>query len=242
MKNYVSVSQKIVVDIHSPSVLKEAVFTALNLATGYASQVQAIKNAYLETLAAPENFKPAEFVQGVAPIACEWFDSVRYELAEEYGQKEGDGKSWADMAEYKAIQSGFTAFRQSVARETGGVTFKVSGRVSPQQALAGDTVSWELDAKRYEAKPEKKETAEGQNDAPSAGNDTAPEEKSEKFNGQKLAASLSESEARSALLNILNQYPELTTDSAVKNNFKRNFEKACKKIASLKKLASKKAA
>lgn len=232
---------QIVTDITTTTELQSAVYAALNIATGYAKQIQAIKDAYMETLESADQFKPVEFVNGVAPIACQWFDSVRFQLAEQYGESDTD--SWAAMPEYKAIQSGFTAFRQSVARETGGVTFKVSSRVNPTQSLAGDTVSWELDTKKYEAKGEKQDTADAKkNDAPSGEDSGETETSAEKFNGQALVGSLDEKQARSVLLNILNQYPDLTMDKAVKDNYNRNFEKACKKAASLKKLVSKKAA
>lgn len=217
-------------NIDTVTALETAVWRALNLSTGYAAQVQEIKKAYLETLDAAGDFKPVEFVQGVAAAACRWFDAARFQLAEEYGAD--SESSWTDFEEYKAIQSGFTAFRQSVSRETGGVTFKVTGRVSPAESLQGKTVQWEIDSRQYTAKDEKQETASGKSKSRKAQGAAVP---GPEETADAMAHIIGDRElARSVLLKILNAHPELTADSSVKSCYQRNLTKYAKRKAAEK--------
>lgn len=222
--------------INSPVSLKKAVIYALESFTSAAAQCDAIYSAYLDTLAKPEDFKPVEFVQAIAPIACGWFQAHRVAVAEYLGS----GAQWTDSADYAAIQSGFTSLRQKISRQTGGVTFQVKGRLTVDAILSGEVTAWELDTKKYDAsKPAGEVTASGKSSSPAAAGADVPTAEGgatalESIVGDKHMA-------KAALLEILKAYPELANQKSVIQAFHTASNSAAKKSAA-KKAADKKAA
>lgn len=221
--------------INSPVSLKKAVIYALESFTSAAAQCDAIYSAYLDTLAKPEDFKPVEFVQAIAPIACGWFQAHRVAVAEYLGS----GAQWTDSADYAAIQSGFTSLRQKISRQTGGVTFQVKGRLTVDAILSGEVTAWELDTKKYDASKPAGETAAAKSSSPAAAGADVPTAEGgatalESIVGDKHMA-------KAALLEILKAYPELANQKSVIQAFHTASNSAAKKSAA-KKAADKKAA
>lgn len=210
-----------------------AVFNYMDSQAGAAKQLASIKAAFIKKHG--HDFNGHAFSTLIAENVANWRSQRRLELVATFGAK----KSWKEYErENKAMESAINSINAWLSRN---VAYKINfncegGRLRVANFIVGRTPPvqrFELVPVQAKEVPEKatgEQAKQGKKKAPNA---------EKEFSGKELASSLSEKDARSALLNILNQYPELTLDKAIRDNFQRNLEKAEKAKAAQKALTGK---
>jgi len=193
--------------------------------------------------AGQESTKPMQFADWMMAHAIARFNGDRKAAVDTYYEYHGElPNQLTDMPENKGIQSAWTSARQACATHASGVTFNTGGKLNATKIWQGETLKGEIDTSRHgDDKKKADTTADGKN-SPSAqvmtevgGESGKGSQTGKQIAGEIIDAAL----ARSVILNLMNQYPELTMDKGVKDNYKRNFEKACKVAASKKALLKK---
>lgn len=225
--------------------LESTVISTLNAECTVAAGLDSMLRGFLvtNTPAEGETTDWELYCAVVGDIGAAWWDSVRLQLLSDWIDQDNEtteDTKWTDLPGFSKCQSGFSSFRQKVARQTGGFSFEVATKWKLQdfENAADPTSGFKVTTPKAIVEKVKKPAA-GKSKAATAKGADIPSAESGATMLETLTGDIHLSEA--AVLQALKAFPQLVTRPAIRRAFQAAVDTVDKKKAA-KKATAKKAA